>query len=218
MLRPLFDSWNKLLFKARCSNEPDEFLKNQCINARKDVRDAIKIAKERWVMNVTDLIHSMRFNPKIAWKAIKTLKNGHISHHDFKNPMKFLMPNGSVTKNDSETAETLVNHFTKVFNRTVQVDMEYIKALPHHEVFYEISSLMSINELSNTLLKLTWHKAGSENCVSPNALKVLNYNNRRKLLDFITLWLTNDYFTYPQWLRSPLKVLPKKGDLLDSNN
>ena len=141
----------------------------------------------------------MHFKPKIAWKAIKTLKDGHVFHHKFKSPMKFLMLNGPVTKkNDSKTAESLLSHFTKVFNRTIQVDMDCIRALPHQEVFYEISGLMSINELFDSLSRLTWHKAGGENCVSPNALKVLNYSNRRKLLDFILLWLMDDQFIYPQ--------------------
>ena len=82
------------------------------------------------------------------------LKDGHISHHNFKSPMKFIMLNRLVIKNDYKTAEILVNHFTKVFNRIVQVDIDYIKALLYHEVFYEISGLMSINELSDSLFRL----------------------------------------------------------------
>ena len=112
----------------------------------------------------------------------RTLQDGHVSHHSLKNPMKFTIPNGLITRNDKETSDVLVEHFTKVFNRSAKVDMEHTKAIPRKNYFEEISGQMKFDESSDSLHKLTWHKVGGDNGVSPNALKVLNKNSRHKLL------------------------------------
>ena len=66
MLRPLFKRRNELLFRARSTKGTNEQLKSQCIDAKKYMRDAAKISKVRWIMIITELMHSMRFNPKNA--------------------------------------------------------------------------------------------------------------------------------------------------------
>ena len=97
MLVPLFEKRNELLFRVRNQCGCDDVLKANCIDAKKDVRDAIRIAKNMWVNDVAESVHSMRFFPKEAWKAIKSLKQGHMSHHKKKDCMKFLMAHGSIT-------------------------------------------------------------------------------------------------------------------------
>ena len=77
---------------------------------------------------------------------------------------------------------------------------------------------MTFDKLSDSRHKLSWHKAGRENGISPHSLKALNTNNGRKLLEFILLWLSDEHFECPERFGSPLKVLPKKGDLLNPNN
>ena len=95
--------------------------------------------------------------------------------------------------------------------------MEQTKAIPRKNDLEEISGLMTFDELPVSLHELTWYKAGGDNGVLPSFLKALNTNNRHKLLKFILLWLSDENFKCPEWLKSLLKVLPKKGDLLNSN-
>ena len=135
-----------------------------------------------------------------------------------KKTMRFKLPDGSYTKTDRERAEVLHKHFHKVFNRKVLVDWKFIKTIPKFTTMMEISVLMSFPELGLALFKLSWHKAPGQNGVSPNALKVLNDGNKRKLHKFINCWLEDKYFEYPEWRIASIKALPKKGDLSDPNN
>ena len=73
-LIPVIDERNRVLFKARLSNDPT--LKQKCIDARNNVKDAIKCAKSRWIVSLADRINNMNRTPKDAWKAIGILKNG----------------------------------------------------------------------------------------------------------------------------------------------
>lgn len=77
---------------------------------------------------------------------------------------------------------------------------------------------MSLGELNESLFRLTWHKAPGSNGVSPNAIKSLSHKYRIKLLNLITIWLKDNDFVYESWQSAALKVLPKKGNLLDPNN
>ena len=66
MLRLSFKRRNELIFRARNTKGKNEQLKSQCIDSKKDMRDTVKIAKERWIMKITELIYSVRFTLKIA--------------------------------------------------------------------------------------------------------------------------------------------------------
>ena len=65
--------------------------------------------------------------------------------------MKFLMANGSITKNDNEVACALETHFLKIFNRNVPIDWIHIQNIPRYDILDEISGLMSMSELSESL-------------------------------------------------------------------
>lgn len=68
------------------------------------------------------------------------------------------------------------------------------------------------------LYKLNWHKDPGKNIFSPNAVKVLNIENKSKLLHFFNIWLDDVNIEYSEWLVTYIKGLPKKGDLSDPNN
>ena len=107
----------------------------------------------------------MNFSPKTAWKATKTMKDGHFSHHKKKNPMRFKLPDGSFTKTDKERADMLHSHFHKVFNRNMAVDWNCIKSITRFETIFQISLCLALHNLN-------WHKEPGKNGVSPNALKI----------------------------------------------
>ena len=149
---------------------------------------------------------------------MKILRDGFTAYHSISNRIIFRKANGSITSSDKEVIEVLSEHFTKVYNRKVSVDWDFIKKIKRHEIFYEISGVMTLSKLNEALFRLAWHKAPGLNGVSPNAIKALKWKYRFKLLDLILLWLENDDFVYTGWMSAALKVLPKKGDLLDPNN
>ena len=101
----------------------------------------------------------MNFSQKDAWRNIKILNDGFTAHHLINNPMIFSRADGSITKNDREMIEVLVKHFTKVHNRSVYVDGEFVKSITCHSVFHGIAGLMTLSELDEALFCLTWHKA-----------------------------------------------------------
>ena len=51
-LRPMIEQRNNLLFKARNLDIQDPSLKQQCIDARRDARNAIVIAKSKWLRHI----------------------------------------------------------------------------------------------------------------------------------------------------------------------
>ena len=63
-LRPLLSHRNELLFQSRNSKDDDAVLKRKCIDARRNVRDAVLLAKNRWVREVASRVHKINFYPK----------------------------------------------------------------------------------------------------------------------------------------------------------
>lgn len=122
MLRPWFDTRNAILFEARNSDRCDESLKLKCKESKKNVHDEVQIVKTRWVNDLANKIHNMRFSPKVAWKHIKLLRDGFTAYHSISKLMIFQQPNGSITSFDKEVITVLIEHFIKVYNYMVSID------------------------------------------------------------------------------------------------
>ena len=60
---------------------PSEKQKEQCQNARKSVKIAVKDANKAWLQSEADKISMMNFQPLRAWNAIKKITNGLQGHH-----------------------------------------------------------------------------------------------------------------------------------------
>lgn len=69
---------------------------------------------------------------------------------------------------------------------------------------------MSIDELCDSLFRLSWHKSPSQNGVSPNTIKALNQPHRLKLLKLINVFLREETFYYLSWHSGAVTILPKK--------
>ena len=121
-LRPLLNHRNELLFQARNSNGNDILLKTRCADARRNVKDAVLLSKDKWVRLIATRVHEMKFFPKEAWKAIKTLRDGHNAHHLDHKPIVFRIANSELTKTDKNVADGLAMHFKDIYNRKVAVD------------------------------------------------------------------------------------------------
>ena len=45
-----------------------------CINARKNLSKAIKLAKSQWMENLAQEVQTMRQTPKEAWKEVQEIQ------------------------------------------------------------------------------------------------------------------------------------------------
>ena len=72
-LLPLINERNEILFAAR-SSENSITLKQKCIDARNNVKDAVKAAKSKWKTMLANRMRNINTTPKDAWEAITTLK------------------------------------------------------------------------------------------------------------------------------------------------
>ena len=186
----MFDNLNNILFKASNSSDYPE-LKAKCLDAKRDMRESVTLAKTIWIITIVETIHSMRFNPKAAWKAICILKKGHSAHHEKSNSMKFTLPSGLITKTDKEVVDVLLTHFKKVYDRSAEADWNVFNRMQKHGVMHSIGNIMSLEYVDVCLEKLTWHKSPGKNSVSPNAVKVLELDLKIKLLNCTNEWLMN---------------------------
>jgi len=218
LLRPLIDRRNSLLARARVIHGCDEDLKQQCRDAKNDLKDAIAVAKGRWIEHLVSKISQIKLNPKEAWDNIKLLSNGFVGHHVVKKSLKFRNKDGSIATSDRENAILAGEHFTKVFNRDASVDWDHINKTTQKEILNCLADTLTFGEFNLAIEKLSWHKSPGKNGVSPNMIKALDVENRRILFRFMRDWMENDDLTFDEWLESRLVPLPKKGDLHDLNN
>ena len=59
------------MFQARSSEGDNMPLKTKCVDARINVRDAVLLAKGRWVREVADRVHKMNFSLRKLGKQLK---------------------------------------------------------------------------------------------------------------------------------------------------
>ena len=218
ILRPLIERRNCLLSRARASKGCDEVLKQQCRDAKSDLKDAVAVAKGRWIEHLVDKISQIKMNPKEAWDNIKFLSNGFGGHHVVKKSLKFRGRDGKIAITDRENALLAGEHFTKVFNRDARVDWDHVDRTIQKEILISLAAPLTFGEFVLAIEKLCWHKSPGKNGVSPNMIKALDEANRRVLFLFMRDWMENDDLIFDDWLESRLVPLPKKGDLHDLNN
>jgi len=111
--------------------------------------------------------------------------------------MKFRNEQGKIAILDTENTRLAGEHFTKVFNRNAEVDLEYVNRIPRKITLFELADPISFVEFTEAVNKLTWHKSPGMNGVSPNMLKTLDNKNKYVLL-FIKDWIEDSTIIYEQ--------------------
>ena len=89
---------------------------------KNDLKDAVAIAKGRWIKYLVGKISQIKINPKEAWDNIKILSKGFLGHHVKRKSLKFRGKDGKIVITDRENAKIVGAHFTKVFNRDASID------------------------------------------------------------------------------------------------
>ena len=122
LLKPHYDKRTEVLNYTRQANLSTEEAKTLCIESRKNLKDAIIIAKSRWTSVLANRIHQMSCSPRDSWKAVNTLNNWIQGHRITPEITRFRKENGEFTKTNKEIVAELVKHFHKVFNSKVNID------------------------------------------------------------------------------------------------
>ena len=190
LLKPYYDKRTEVLNYTRQANISTEEAKKLCIESRKNLKDAIIIAKSRWTKVLADRIHQMSCSPRDSWKAVNTLKNWIHGHHISPEIMRFRKENGEFTKTNKENVAELVKHFLKVFNSKVNIDWTLLDELKQKSIKEELGTPLSLKEFTSAIMKLTLHKSPGLNGISPNVLRALDSDNTKNCLIFVISSLT----------------------------
>ena len=143
------------------------------------IDDQQRVAKERCAQDNAEGIHSIDFNPGIAWESVKLLSKGQSAHHKKPKTTVFRRSDGGLAQNDKEQMEVLEDHFQKVFNNKREVKFETLNSVLQGDIMYDQDRDISFKDFGKALDELANNKAVRENGVSLNAIKALNKENCR---------------------------------------
>jgi len=137
-----------------------------CRVAKKNVQDAVEMAKSRWASHLAMKISQMRPHPKEAWKAVKDLRAILTGHHSTTDVMRFKIPSGKLSKTPMEHASVLLPHFSKVYNNQKQVDPTALYEVRQRKINHDISGPLTYPDLDTALRSLSNHKEPGINGVT----------------------------------------------------
>ena len=131
IITPLVKQRSRIIHRVRNdSSIPVQQAKQMCIDARKNLSEAIQLAKAKWVNELADSIKRVHTTPKDAWKAVKELQAGLTGHHVKPTNMRFRMPNGKLSQRDTEHMQILKPHFSIVFNNKQPIEWSAVNKIP----------------------------------------------------------------------------------------
>jgi hypothetical protein len=135
--------------------------------------------------------------------------------------MKMRRTNGDIATNDSENADVMEKHFTKVFNNQRPIDISVLDDLKQREMITDLGLPPTDEEFAAALRKLANGKSPGESGITPEALKNLNYSNTRTIREFLREYWMDPSVNCDEWHRNVLCALRKAGrgkDYSDPNN
>ena len=106
-------------------------MKQQCRDARSNVKNTVEIAKGRWIDHLENDVKNISLNPKRAWDKIKSLSDECKGHHAKKNAMKFRDDDGNIVVSDKDNDNVASEYFNKVLNRDANVEWNHVRSRRH---------------------------------------------------------------------------------------
>ena len=144
LLKSHYDKRIEVLNCTRQANIPTEEVEKICIESRKNLKDAIIIAKSRWTSVLADRIYQMSCSPRDSWEAVNTLQNWIQGHHNTPEIMRFRKENGEFTKHNKENIAELIKYFHKVFNSKVNIDWTLLDELKQKYIKEELGTPLTL--------------------------------------------------------------------------
>jgi hypothetical protein len=177
----------------------DLHLKLKQIN--KHNHDLVDLAKARWYSGICSNIHSMRFNPRLAWENITLLASGETAHHKTNINMAMKLDNSDLASNAKENMSIFCMHFHKVLNNHRPVDNSVVELIPQKPCLTDINAPITFQEVKCAITKLKKGKAPGLNGIPPEALKAMDNAPKRTVHKHIS-----DFFEgktdHKAWKRS----------------
>jgi hypothetical protein len=189
--------------------------------ARSNLKSKIKTAKRRWHEKQAEEIHDMKFDPKSAWAATREVQAGFDGHYSAQSDIKMKMENNEMAKNDSDNADVMGKHFSKVFNNHRPIDLTVLEELEQRETIESLGHPPTEAEFKKALWKMANGKSPGESGITPEAIKGLDFTHSNIMFEFLTLYWTDTEIDYNEWHRNSLCALRKPGkgkDYSDPNN
>lgn len=208
------DNLSKLIKLKRNAEKTKN--KSNCKETRKNLKKAIKEAKNKWILSKIETLENIDHNPFDAWKALEMLQKG-ISHHHSDSSSKYVKlrkEDGTLTDIPKEQVQIHANFFGKeIFGRQASYDQRSIDDLPQHFINTSIDNPIDENELNNALKHAKNRKAPGLNGIPVEYYKLLDEDNRKPILKILNAYFLQPSYDIPDWHNVTLKLLPKKGDL-----
>ena len=155
--------------------------------------------------------------PRNAWKAIKILKNGLVSHHSEHINLKLKNTKGVPAKNDKENFACFIPHFEKIFKQFLNVGLNAFDAIKTRPLVSSMGKQLTFVEFASAIKCMKWHSTPDLNGISPNAIKSLNDQNKRILHKFIFQYF-EEGLDFKEWHKAKLIPIPNKGNTKNPNN
>ena len=105
---------------------------------------------------------------------MKVLAGGMTSHHEEPTVMGLRLTNSELATTDAENAPVMGPHLEKVYRNHRPVDWTVLNEVPQLHLMLEIDTLISWEELKQTITKLSNSKSPGLNDVPPDAFKALD--------------------------------------------
>ncbi len=219
VLVPLIEHRNAA-FLAAVSTPANPTLRDHLHATPRDLRFAVRHAKQAWLEGVAANLHTAAFRhqPKHAWEAVTRFMAGYNGHHRATLSHAFCKADGTCAGTDQENLAILASHFTKVFNRTdVTFDPTILDLIPQCPLIHDLDDPITSDEFQEAIDQLANYKAPGSTGVTAEALKCLPPILHHAFLSVVQGAWNGDAFA-PEWHQAILRCLPKKGDLTLPNN
>jgi hypothetical protein len=164
-------------------------------------------------------VRNMKFNSKNAWMAIREIQVGMDGHHTMQ--QSDMKEDGRLATSDSDNADVMSKHFTKVFNNHRLIDTSVLDELKQRPIIKSLGELPTILGFDTALRKRANGKSPGESEIIPEALKGLYEGHKRIISIFLNEYWTDPTVDYEEWHRNSLYALRKPGkgkDYADPNN
>ena len=117
ILQPLINQ--KYTALAKMKSVPDAIKplwKEKISECNKQVKEAVEVAKAKWVASRAEKLNQMNADPKEGWRMAREIKAGVTGHHTKPITMKMRMKDGRLANNDKQNMEVMATYFTEVYN------------------------------------------------------------------------------------------------------
>ena len=188
--------------------------------ARQRINSETKKAKNKWLHNLTEQINlnTDKSANKKAWTALKSLEKGH-SNIRKSSSTNLRKPDKSLCSTPQENAETFEHHFTKLFDKPAQnPDTKILSLFTLFPPTSNAEALPSRDDTLDAIKRLNNTAAGPSEILS-TVWKCLSNNDAtlQMILNFVMDFWSREVPPH-EWNIGNLKILPKKGDLHNTNN